>query len=93
MRRRNARPSTPEENRARNRARIMNPPAPTRSDRIRRRIYAVQDLWRRHVSQRKLTRLLDRALLVPLSYTEQDSQAGRERFLAKHPGPHPQDAD
>ena len=88
MRRRNA-GSSPEDNRARNIARIMNPPTPTLSDRILRRIYAVQYLWQRHVSQR----MLDRALLVPISYTEQDSRAGCERFLAEYPGPYPQNAD
>jgi len=63
-RRREARrPSTPEENRRRNIERIMNPPKPTLYERVCRRVWGVREWWWRHVSQRKLSRLLDNARL------------------------------
>lgn len=55
---------TAEENRARNIQRIMFPPAPTVRDRARRVLHGVEEWWRRHVTQRRLYRLLDRARLV-----------------------------
>lgn len=55
------RPSTPEENRARNIARIMNPPTPTLRDRIHARLWAVDEWWRRHVTHRELYRRLNDA--------------------------------
>lgn len=59
-----ARPMTAEETRARNIERIMNPPAPTFRDRARRVLRGVEEWWCRHVTQRRLYRLLDRARLV-----------------------------
>lgn len=92
MQRPNHPPSSPEENRARNIARIariMNPPKPALADRIRRRAYEVRDLWQRHVSQRELTRMLDRARLVPRP--ERDPQVGLDRLRAEYPGRYPGD--
>ncbi|WP_225846941.1 hypothetical protein [Streptomyces sp. HPF1205] len=55
---------TPEENRARNVARILNPPPRTLRDRVSGAAYRVSEWWWRRVSRRKLVQLLDRARLV-----------------------------
>jgi len=59
MRRHPDRPPTPEENRARNTARILNPPPPTLADRYHQARLAVEEWWGRHVSHRNLHRHLD----------------------------------
>lgn len=60
-------PRTPEENRARNSARLMNPPGPTMGELIALRWHAATEwCWRRR--HREFAALLDRARLLPLDH-------------------------
>lgn len=63
MRRKPQRPPTPEENRARNIERILNPPKPTLYERARSRVWAVERWWSDHVTHREVHRLLTNARL------------------------------
>ena len=63
------RPLTPEEvterNIRRNTERTLNPPKPSLWERVvMRRIYAAEEFWCRHVTQRELHRVLDGARLA-----------------------------
>jgi hypothetical protein len=64
-------PRTPEENRARNSALLLNPPGPTLGDRIARCWDAVWQWWRRR--NRELAALLDRAGKLPLDHPAYDA--------------------
>lgn len=63
---------TPEENRARNIARIMNPPKRTVVDRVRAAVYAVDTWWWRRRNP-KLAGCLDRLLLLPMEQDPSES--------------------
>jgi hypothetical protein len=76
------RPPTPEENRARNIERILNPPGPTLSDRLWRVLSAVEHWWCRHVTQRYLYRLLD-----AVSAAAKQQRDTRQRTGSDYPGP------
>jgi hypothetical protein len=54
----------PEQTRARDIARIMNPPKPTPLGRIRRWPWAAREWWSRHVTRRALHRQLDAARII-----------------------------
>ncbi|MFH8597541.1 hypothetical protein [Streptomyces rimosus] len=58
-------PNTPLTNEERNIRRLLNPPRPTLRDRLLSAAYAVEELWHRHVSDREIYRILDRARLPP----------------------------
>ncbi|MFH8592387.1 hypothetical protein [Streptomyces rimosus] len=58
-------PNTPLSNEERNIQRLLNPPRPTLRDRLLSAAYVAEEWWFRHVSDRELYRLLDRARLPP----------------------------
>ncbi|MEU6959558.1 hypothetical protein [Streptomyces chrestomyceticus] len=59
------RADAPVSNEERNIMRLLHPPRPTLLDRLRRVLFAAEEWWCRHVTDRELYRLLDRARLPP----------------------------
>jgi hypothetical protein len=73
----------PMSNRERNIQRILHPPGPSLSERLARPLWAAEEWWCRHVTQRELYRRLDaigRAFRASLP-TEWDEPGFAERGL------------
>lgn len=77
--------SEAEQNRQRNLKRILHPPSPTLTARWWSLVSAVEGLWGRHVSQRKLYRMFDNArLLLEVRQTPRTSpEHGLDRLRAR----------
>jgi hypothetical protein len=71
-------------NRERNIQRILHPPKPTVLERLRCSAWAVEEWWRRHITQRELYRRLDGArIVVPAEWNTPEFRAESLRRLAE----------